>query len=220
MIRLSLRSSQSCHSWSSFIFTKSNENNPVILWSGRVFQQLMNLVTFAPCLEARLDPTLRKKSHGENASVSDCLTRNSPKKKLLTCCSFCTYLEKTPCAIFFVKCPLNLPIPKTCQRGFKSYTPHSYDSWDWPTNWNKTLQMMNPMAECTKIIKTRKRTGSKTNCCFPTYILVLPCEGFPNFPDALTFDVSTLVCPPSFFVLRFCWWNPPMNGLITTTLNL
>ena len=162
MIRLSLRSSQSCHSWSSFIFTKSNENNPVILWSGRVFQQLMNLVTFAPCLEARLDPTLRKKSHGENASVSDCLTRNSPKKKLLTCCSFCTYLEKTPCAIFFVKCPLNLPIPKTCQRGFKSYTPHSYDSWDWPTNWNKTLQMMNPMAECTKIIKTRKRTGSKT----------------------------------------------------------
>lgn len=87
------------HSWSSFIYTKK--------WP--CFPAVMNLVTFAPCLEVRLDPTLRKKSHGEFAQIgSDCLTRNSPTKKLLTCCSFCTYLEKTPRAIF-------LNAPSTCQ---------------------------------------------------------------------------------------------------------
>ena len=122
------------------------------------FPAVMNLVTFAPCLEVRLDPTLRKKSHGEFAQIgSDCLTRNSPTKKLRTCCSFCTYLEKTPCAIF-------LNAPSTCQ------SPKLAKGDSNPTHLiamivgtgqrkKKTLQMMNPVAECNKIIKTRERTG-------------------------------------------------------------
>lgn len=167
----------------------------------------MNLVTFAPGFEARLDPTLRKKSDGENASVSDCLTGIPQRKNCLPVLHFVPTWKRHFARFFFLNAPSTCQHPKTCQRGFKSYTPHSYDSWDWPTNWNKTLQMMNPMAECNKIIKTRKRTGLRLFWkfySFPTCILVLSCERIPQLSRRADLE-CTLVCPPSFFVLRFCW---------------